>query len=256
MIRNLKPKVIINAAAYTNVDGCEDDKENCWKANVTAVEYIAQAARSVDAALVHVSSDYVFDGVEGNYSEASKPHPLSYYGRSKLAGENAVIASGVEHAIVRTMILYGTGKDIRPNFALWLIDMVSKSEIVRITDDQFGHPTLADDLARAIHKLVELRKSGLFHIAGADYVSRYEFAIKLATVFELDANLIRPVKTSELKQKAVRPMHSKFDLTKLKQELNVELNGIEQGLKILKRQLADAKDKTAHEKNPRHYPDL
>ncbi len=241
LIRDIKPNFVINAAAYTNVDGCEDDKENCWKANVTAVEYIAQAARSIDAALVHVSSDYVFDGIQGNYSEDSKPNPLSYYGRSKLAGENAVIASGVEHAIVRTMILYGTGKDIRPNFALWLIDQLSKSEPVRIADDQFGHPTLADDLALGIRKLVELKKTGLFHMVGADYLSRYEFAQKLASVFRFDAKLIQPVKTSELKLKAMRPLHSKFDLTKLKQELNVELHGVEQGLKILKLQLQTAK---------------
>lgn len=242
IIREIKPKVIVNAAAYTNVDGCETHKEECWNINVKGVENIAHAAESINARLIHVSTDYLFDGKEGVlYAEDAIPNPLSYYGRSKFASENAVIATGLEHTIVRTMILYGTGKGLRLNFATWLVEKLSKGESVKIVDDQFGHPTLVDDLAKAIRRIAELGKSGVFHICGSEYLSRYDFAIKLAKIFGYDADLIVRGKTAELSQKAVRPMHSRFDLTKTMKELGIELCGVEEGVKILKQQLRTAR---------------
>ncbi len=237
-IRDIKPKMVINAAAYTNVDGCEAYREECWNVNVHGVENLAHAAQSIDAWIIHISTDYLFDGKEGvQYAEDSKPNPLSYYGRSKLAGENAVIASGAEYTIVRTMILYGTGRGLRPNFATWLVDKLSKGETVKIVDDQFGHPTLVDDLAKAILRMAELKKTGVFHVCGTDYLSRYDFAIKLAQIFGFDVSLIQRAKTADLNQKAVRPMHSHFDLSKTARELGIELCGVEEGLKIFKQQL-------------------
>jgi dTDP-4-dehydrorhamnose reductase len=237
-IRDIKPKVVVNAAAYTNVDGCEEHREECWNVNVHGVENLALAAKSIDAWLIHISTDYLFDGKAGaQYCEDAKPNPLSYYGRSKLAGENAVIASGVEYTILRTMILYGTGRGLRPNFAAWLVDKLSKGETVKIVDDQFGHPTLADDLAKAILRIAELRKTGVFHVCGADYLSRFDFAIKLAQIFGFDVGLIQRAKTADLNQKAARPLHSHFDLSKTTRELGIELCGVEEGLKIFKQQL-------------------
>ncbi|MFQ5864090.1 MAG: dTDP-4-dehydrorhamnose reductase [bacterium] len=237
LMRTFKPNFIINAAAYTDVDGCEEDKENCWKVNVTGAENLAHSGRRIGALLVHISTDYVFDGVEGDYTEESKPNPLGYYGRSKLAGENAIIASGVDHAIVRTMILYGTAINIRLNFATWLIEKLSKREPVNIVDDQIGQPTLADDLAQAIRKIVELRKTGLYHIVGSESVDRYHFALKLAEVFDLDPNLIHAIKTDDLKQKAPRPLNSTFNIEKAKREFRIEMKGVEEGLRTLRRQL-------------------
>jgi dTDP-4-dehydrorhamnose reductase len=236
LVDAFKPNFIINAAAYTNVDGCEDEKEDCWNVNASGGENLAHVGRRVGALLVHVSTDYVFDGVQGNYTEESKPNPLGYYGRSKLAGENAIVISGVEYTIVRTMVLYGTAVNIRPNFAIWLIEKLSKGEPVNVVDDQIGNPTLADDLARAIRKIVELRKTGLYHIVGSESIDRYHFALKLAQVFEFDPNLINPIKTVELKQKAPRPLNSTFNMEKAKRELGVEMKGVEEGLKMLKHQ--------------------
>lgn len=237
LIKSLKPNFVINAAAYTDVDGCEHDKENCWKVNVNGPENLAYAAKSVGAVLIHISTDYVFDGSEGNYTEDSIPNPLGYYGRAKLAGENAIIISGAEYAIIRTMILFGTGVDLRPNFATWLVEKLSHDEPVRIVDDQFGQPTLIDDLALAIRKIVELDKTGLFHICGSEYINRYDFALKLAEIFRLDPALITPIKTDELQQKAQRPLKSKFSLERLKAELGIEMKGVEAGLRTLKQQL-------------------
>lgn len=242
LIRSFKPNFIINAAAYTDVDGCEEDKENCWKVNVTGPEILARVGRRHGSLLVHISTDYVFDGVKGNYTEESTPNPLGYYGRSKLAGENAIIISGVDYAIVRTMVLYGTGINIRPNFAIWLIEKLSKGEAVTIVDDQIGHPTLADDLALAIRKIVELRKTGLYHIVGSEAVDRYHFALKLAKVFNFDPHLIHPIKTDELKQKAPRPLNSTFSMEKAKLELGIETKGVEEGLQTLKRQLESSQN--------------
>ncbi|NIR51409.1 dTDP-4-dehydrorhamnose reductase [candidate division KSB1 bacterium] len=238
LVQSFNPNFVLNAAAYTNVDGCEDDKENCWKVNVKGVENLAQAARSVGATFIHVSTDYVFDGTEEEYTEASTPKPISYYGRAKLAGENAVIISEAAHAIVRTMILYGTGANIGPNFATWLVNKLSKGEPVPIVDDQFGHPTLADDLAKAIRKIVELNKTDLFHICGSDYLSRHDFAVKLADIFDFDASLITRIKTADLNQKANRPLKTKFSLEKARKELGIEMSGVEEGLTILKKQLS------------------
>lgn len=236
LIKNLQPHYILNAAAYTNVDASEEDKEVCWRVNAIGPQNLAQAAKSLAAMILHVSTDYVFDGASGNYSEKSHPNPLGYYGRSKLAGENAVRLSDTDHLIVRTMILYGTGQHLKPNFVTWLINELQAGRQVRIVDDQLGQPTLVDDLAAALRKLVETNQTGVFHVAGSECVSRYDFAIQLADVFDFNKELIGPVTTEELNQKAPRPLNSSFDLAKL-HDLGIRLSGVRDGLQKLKHQL-------------------
>jgi dTDP-4-dehydrorhamnose reductase len=236
-VKKYMPDIIINTAAFTNVDGCETEKELSWRVNVDAVKNFIIASRVNDTKIIHLSTDYVFDGKTGNYDESSKPNPLSYYGKSKLASENALISSGIRFVVVRTMIIYGTAANIRPNFALWLIDMLGRGEHVRIVDDQFGMPTISDDLGWGILKIVDLDKSGFYHICGSEYLSRYEFAVKLAGVFELDENLIIPVKTSDLNQAAPRPIKSSFILLKAETELGLKPLNVTEGLVFLKTQL-------------------
>jgi dTDP-4-dehydrorhamnose reductase len=236
-VKEYSPDIIINTAAYTNVDGCETEKELSWKVNVDAVKNFIIASRVNDSKIIHISTDYVFDGKSGNYDETSKPNPLSYYGKSKLASENALISSGIRFVIVRTMIIYGTAVNVRPNFALWLIDMLEKGEHVRIVDDQFGMPTISDDLGWGILKIANLDKSGFYHICGSEYLSRYEFAVKLAEIFGYDENLINPVKTSDLNQAAPRPMKSSFILLKAGTELGLKPLNVTEGLVFLKTQL-------------------
>lgn len=241
LVKELHPSFVINAAAYTNVDASEEDREACWKVNVKGVENLAAAAKVVGAFMVQISTDYVFDGKEGNYTEKSKPNPLGYYGKSKLAGENVLIGDGVKFAIARTMVLYGTGKNQKLNFATWLVQELGKGRSVNIVDDQFGHPTLADDLALAILKIVKQRNAGIYHVAGSECDSRYHFALKLAEIFDFDLNLIRPINTAELNQKAPRPLNSSFILDKLHNEVGFKLSDIENGLKKLKVQLESDK---------------
>jgi dTDP-4-dehydrorhamnose reductase len=237
VIEEFEPDVIIHTAAVTNVDLCETDRETAWRVNVGGVEHIVQTAKLTGAKVIHCSTDYVFDGRTGPYAESDRPNPVSYYGRTKLASENILATSGVPHAIARTMVLYGTGIGVKSNFALWLVNELRAGKPVNVVDDQVGNPTLADDLAYAILKMVELDRGGVYHVSGPDFVSRYEFALTLAKVFGLDKKLITPVKTASLKQAAVRPLRSGFVTLKTQVDLGVKLSGVEQGLIVLRNQL-------------------
>ena len=230
LLKKFHPKYIINAAAYTHVDACEHEREQCWKVNAEAVGHLAAGARMIDARIVTVSTDYVFDGKAGPYRESDKPNPLGYYGKSKLASENEVRLSGADYAIARTMVLYGTAPVARPNFVTWLIDMLQQGREVRIVDDQYGNPTLASELAEALIALMRSEHSGVYHISGSEMLSRYDFACQVAEVFGLDAGLISRIKTSELGQAAPRPLRSGFIIEKAVQELGITMSGSREGL--------------------------
>lgn len=243
LMQEFVPNIIINAAGFTDVDGSETERESCWRANVTGVENLIYATQKVQARLIHLSTDYVFDGKAGPYNEEARPNiaGAGFYARSKLAGENALRNSEINYAIARTMILYGTGYEIRPNFVSWLICQLLSGKFVRIVDDQFGNPTLASELASALRGLAESKRNGIYHISGGEVVDRYHFALKVAEVFDLDPRLIRPVKTSELKQAAPRPLRSGFDISKAVRELGITMSDVLGGLKKYKSELASLK---------------
>ncbi len=236
-VRNGKPEIIINAAAFTNVDACETERELSWRVNVDAVKNLIIASRINSSKIIHISTDYIFDGVKGGYDEDAIPNPLSFYGKAKLASENALVASGVEFAIIRTMIIYGYGRNVKQNFALWLINSLSMNQPVKIVDDQFGMPTMVDDLGLALVRIVDRERAGIYNVCGSEYISRYEFALKLADIFGFDKSMITAVKTSELQQAAVRPMNSSFILLKAETELGLKTLNVRDGLYLLKSQL-------------------
>ena len=237
VIDEVEPEVIINTAAVTDVDLCETERELAWRANVNAVENLVYAAKLVGATVIQLSTDYVFDGKHGPYDELARPSPLGYYGKTKLASENILKLSEIPYAIVRTMVLYGIGAGVKSNFALWLVNNLKEDKPVRVVDDQFGNPTLVDDLAYAILKAVELQRTGLYHVAGRDLVSRYEFTLALCREFGFDKRLVSAVKTSALRQIAVRPLRSGFITLKAETELGIKLSGIEHGLSVLRNQI-------------------
>jgi dTDP-4-dehydrorhamnose reductase len=228
------PNYIVNAAAYTNVDGSESDREACWRANVTGVENLAYAARKVNARLIHVSTDYVFDGRHGPYKEDDTPNPLGFYARSKLAGENVLMTSKAHFAIARTMVLYGAGYGIRTNFVTWAISQLRRDKPIRVVDDQFGNPTLASELAAALRTLAESGKTGVFHLSGSEVIDRYSFAQRIAETFGLDKTLISPVHTADFKQPAPRPLKSGFIVEKAERELGVRMSNVAGGLEKFK----------------------
>lgn len=233
-VSEINPGVIINCAAYTDVDKCETERELSWKINVDAVKNLIIAARPVNAKLVHFSTDYVFDGKNGPYDEQSVPNPLSFYGRGKLASENALIASGIEHAIIRTMVLFGYGVNVKPNFAMWLVNKLSAKERVNIVDDQIGNSTIVDDLAYGTLKIVEKEKTGIYNIAGRDIESRLDFTMKLCDVYGYDKSLINRIKTKDLNQPAPRPLNSGLITLKAETELGFRPMNTIEALQLLK----------------------
>lgn len=237
VIYDFCPDFIINAAAYTNVDKSESERETAWKINVKGVEYITETARVLDSHIVHISSDYIFDGKNGPYTENDIPNPLGYYGRTKLASENVLKISGTKNTILRTNVLYGTAKYSRSDFVKWVVESVRAGKEIRIVDDQFNNPTFIDDLVQAINKVIELRKEGIYNIGGSEVLSRYDFTMIIADFFNLDKYLIKKIQTEDLDQPARRPLKSGLITIKAQSELGYKPHSIIQSLELMKREL-------------------
>ncbi len=205
IIKNFAPDCVVNCAAYTDVDGCEIEKELSWNVNVKAVQYLAYFSRVFHFHLIHISTDYIFDGKKGQYSEGDIPEPLSYYGKEKLAAENAVLNEGENYTIIRTNVLYGAQYGTRNNFVTWLVKELAAGKKVNIVTDQFNNPNWAEDLARMIETVIGKKACGVFHAGGAEYFNRYQMATEIAKILGVNSDLIKPVLTSSLKQKAIRP---------------------------------------------------
>lgn len=237
LILGFFPDYVINAAAYTNVDKSETEKEIAWKINVNGVENIALYTWTVDAKLIHISSDYIFDGSNGPYSEDVKPCPIGYYGRTKLAGENSIRTSGVRFAILRTNVLYGPAKFGRPDYVKWVITSLREGKSIRIVTDQINNPTYIDDLVHAINKVIEFKKEGIYNIGGKEFLSRFNFTLKIADYFSLDNNLIEPIITKELNQPAPRPLKSGLITLKAETELGYRPRSVEETFDHMKLEL-------------------
>jgi dTDP-4-dehydrorhamnose reductase len=229
-LRMHNPSVIINAAAYTDVDGCEIHKSQAWGINVGVVKSLVTWCREHDMKLIQLSTDYVFDGENGPYSEDDPPQPVSCYGETKLESEKLVEQSGIDGLIVRTNVLYGFGKKVKENFLIWLLKKLSAGEKVKVVTDQFNNPTLADNLSWCILEMAKRGLDGIFHVGGTEYLSRYDFALKAAEKFGFDRNLISPIRTELLEQKARRPRRAGLKTDKAQRILNTRLLSVEEGL--------------------------
>ena len=238
---SFKPTAIINTAAMTNVDACEKDRENCWDINVNAVQYLLDYSKTNDVHLVHLSTDFVFDGEAGPYTETDKPNPLSYYGESKEASENLLIDSDYKNwSVVRTIIVYGKAPNMsRSNIVLWAKSALEKEQDLTIVYDQVRSPTWADDLAIGCLSVAEKEAYGIFHISGKDQMSIIELVRRVANFYNLDASKIKPIKSTALNQAAKRPPVTGFDLTKAQTILNYNPVSFEEGLGLLEKELND-----------------
>jgi dTDP-4-dehydrorhamnose reductase len=240
VLSQFRPDIIINTAAYTNVDKAEEERELAYLVNATGVANLGEASRIYGSKVVQISTDYVFDGVKGNYTEDSRPEPINYYGKTKLAGENLLKVQTDNYAIVRTQVLYGYAPDVKENFALWVIDNLSVGKTIRVVTDQIGNPTLADELAYALLKVCEKDVVGVYHFSGNEALSRYDFAKLIADVFSLPTELITPIKSSELSQPARRPSNSTFVCLKAKTELGIEIPPTISSIQVMKQQMRRA----------------
>ncbi len=244
-IHRIKPDCIINTAAMTNVDACENDKPGCRALNVDAVKYMTEACKNYQSHFIHISTDFVFDGTSGPYREEDQPNPLSYYASSKLESEELVQSSGLDWAILRTIIIYGVVDDVqRSNLVLWTKSSLEAGKSIHVITDQYRSPTLAEDLAMACKEAALRRAKGIFHVSGSenDLDSILNLVKKIATFFNLDQSLIRPVSSSELNQPAARPPRTGFILDKARRELNYQPHSLIEGLKIVQEQLERKKN--------------
>lgn len=237
IINDFYPDYIINTAAFTNVDKCEDEKEKAWKINVEGVENISFYARALDVHLIHFSSDYIFDGEDGPYSENDRPNPINYYGRTKLAAENTVKTSPGKWTILRINVPYGSSPSNKNDFVKWTFNTLSKKEPVRIVTDQINNPTFIEDILDAASKVVGYKRTGVFQLGGRTFLSRYDFAMRIADFFDLDKSLITPITTEGLNQIAVRPLNSGLLTIKAETQLNYKPTSIEETLRQLMRDL-------------------
>ena len=229
-VRFYEPSLVINAASCTDVDLCEINQSEAWAVNVGGVKNLVNVCRERRIKLIHFSTDYVFDGENGPYSEDDPPNPVNFYGKTKLESENLIKQSGIDSLIVRTNVLYGFGEKANKNFLIWLLERLSAGGQIQVVTDQFNNPTLADNLSECILEMAERNLSGIFHIGGAEYLSRYDFALKVAQKFGFDNVHISPIKTEALKQKAKRPLRGGLTIEKAQSLLETKLLNVEEGL--------------------------
>lgn len=211
-ITDVVPELVINAAAYTNVDGCETAKEECFAVNAEAVKNIAEACRDRHIPVIHYSTDYVFDGNGSRpYTEDDPVNPINSYGASKLTGEHYLRQLTDDHLIIRTAWLYGAkGK----NFVSAILDRARTTGRLTVVDDQTGSPTCTRDLAAATELLVDKNARGTFHVTNRGFCTWYDFACKIIKEAHLDTVEILPIKTSDLQRAAKRPAYSVLGMQK------------------------------------------
>lgn len=233
------PDVVIHTAAMTNVDACELDRAACQLQNVTAVQHLVNASKNIDAHFIHLSTDFIFDGENGPYSEEDEPSPLSIYGQSKWDAERIVIHSGLKKwAIARTIIVYGIAKGLsRSNVVLWAKGALEKGQPIKVVDDQWRMPTLAEDLADGCIRIAKRGVTGIYNLSGPDGMSILELVQRVGRFFDLDPSVITPVTSESLAQPAKRPPRTGFILDKARRDLGFAPLHFEEGLAVLREQL-------------------
>ncbi len=214
-ISSSRPDVVVHTAAYTDVDGCEVNRERAYRVNVEGTRAIARLCRSKGFRLIYISTDYVFDGSRGLYSEGDAPNPINYYGLTKLLGEEAVLSACDGSAVVRVSGLYGYSPTGKRNFGFNVYEALSKGSEVRAFSDQYLSPTYVVELARSLERLVGVDFSGVIHIAG-ERMSRYEFALLVARAGGFSEELVKPASLREARLVARRPADSSLDTGRAK----------------------------------------
>ncbi len=214
VLTRVQPSAVIHTAAMTAVDACETERTMAWATNVEATAHLARACERVGARLIHVSTDYVFDGRTGGYNEDSPLSPLGVYAQTKAAAELAVRTLCTRFVIARTAVPFGPYPVPRKDFVRWLRDELVARRPVRIVTDQISSPTYTPDLARMLISLCEATAVGVAHTCGATSLSRYDFACLVCRELGLDETLIQPIVTADLQQRAPRPRDASLASTR------------------------------------------
>ncbi|WP_412469376.1 SDR family oxidoreductase [Pedobacter sp. KLB.chiD] len=238
VIEKYRPDAVIHTAAMTNVDICEESKVLCHRLNVEAVATLLSVCEEKNIQLVHLSTDFVFDGADGPYKEEDAVNPVSYYGQSKVMAEDLIKKSKVNYAILRTILVYGISHDMsRSNIVLWAKGALEKASPINVVNDQWRMPTLAEDLAEACLLAVEREARGIYHISGKDYMSIADLVRKVADYWKLNHSFINEISSASLNQTAKRPIKTGFVLDKAIKDLGYNPHSFEEGLVILEQQM-------------------
>ncbi len=235
-IEEVRPAIVINLAGYTDVDGCESNKQEAFSANADGMRHIALGVKRCGARGVYLSTDYVFDGKKTEpYREDDPPNPLNTYGRSKWKGEQYVLELAGDGLVIRTQWLYGKfGK----NFVTAILRQAKEKsvrldseKVLSIVNDQIGSPTYTIDLSRAIALLIRKKASGIFHVTNSDFCSWYDFGQAILKLSEIEGVKVLPISSGELDRKAARPSYSVLSTEKFKKEIGIELRTWSEALK-------------------------
>jgi dTDP-4-dehydrorhamnose reductase len=237
LLAKIKPDIVVQTAAQPNVDYCEEHREEAWRTNVLGTENLVRASERIGAKHIFISTDYVFDGTAGPYSEEDPVNPINYYAMTKVEGEKRV-RSLDNHLVIRTGVVFDADPDSK-NFALRVVNELSAGRSMRVPIDQIGNPTLASNLAACVVELAVKDKVGTYNVAGRSIMPRFDFASKICETFHLDAKLIHAVTSEELQQKTKRPKKLGLKTEKAARELTTELLEVDGALSEFKDKLSN-----------------
>lgn len=239
VMKLVKPDIIIHTAAMTNVDYCEQHQDACWEVNVQSVVQLLQAAEEYNSFFIHLSTDFIFDGKQRQLREDATPNPINFYGHCKLQAERFVKQSKVDYAILRTALVYGLVPNMsRSNIVLWVKNSLETPQTIRVVDDQYRTPTLAEDLAMGCFLIAQQRATGVYNISGGEMLTPYQMALSIAYYFGLDEKLISRTDASGFSQLAKRPPETGLIIDKARKELGYHPCSFLDGLLLLEQQLS------------------
>ena len=218
IINTTAPDIVINLAAMTNVDACELNPKLAGEVNVAGLQHICD---SFSGKIIHLSTDYVFDGRSGPYKENDRLNPISTYGKTKLLSEQILLESDINNLAIRGNVLYDYSSDTKASFLNWVVLSLQNNKEIQVVEDQFNNPTWTRSMADIIDLSITNNLDGIIHWGDADYISRYDFAIMIAKKFSLNKDLIKPILTSELNQPANRPLQSGLKTEKVVNILDI-----------------------------------
>lgn len=235
IIEEIKPDLVIHAAAIGNVDYCEKNQNEAWQVNVGGTQNLIKALRKKTSPVIYLSTNAVFDGKKDIYGEEDKPHPINFYGKTKYQSEKLVQKSGLPWTIVRPITMYGwPPKGARANPVTWVLESLKNGDKLKIVDDVYLNPLYNHDLAKVLWKIIINDERGIFHIAGSEVLNRYQWALKVTEVFNLDKSLITPVKSSYFDGKiASRPSQTIYSIEKIVKLFKFKPKNIKQGLEAM-----------------------
>ena len=221
-IDQLNPDIIFNCSSFNNVDECETQRNQARSVIVGGISNLIKYSKK-QCRIIHFSSDYIFDGIKGDYVESDTPNPLNYYGKLKLESENLLRSSNRNFAIVRCSAVFSHFLDSKSNFFAWVYNNLKKGKKIKVVNDQYSRPTPVELLSKFINTITPLELNGIFNVGVDDSCSRFDFAKKICETFRFDSKLIHQIKSKDLHQLAIRPKNTCLNISKMNNELDIDI---------------------------------